>query len=104
MSKTQTNQNGGGKKQEIIIHGRSTACGARTYVYKINVVKGTATVKRTNYSKTGRHWTERVFVSSDFTGEIYVVDFTNSGKNNSHVLRFENGVLKEIAAWEPEYA
>jgi len=103
MFKTQENQNGG-KRQEVIIHARATSCGARTYVAKINVLKGSAHVKRTDFSKSGRHWVERVYISEDFTGEIYVVDITNSGKNNSRILRFESGVLKEVAYWEPEHA
>jgi len=87
---------------KVVIKCRWTRFGAQTYVQRVKVKKGRVRVVRRNFSKSGTHWEEWVYFSKDFTGEVWVVDITNSGKNQSYKLIFEDGALvrREPLFWE----
>jgi len=78
------------------IHGRGTNMGAYTTIKVVSVERGVIEVKRVNYSKSGKHWVEELWVSEDAVGIVKVVDISNSGKNYSYFLKIENGEVKRL--------
>jgi len=83
----------------LTVSGRSTDQGAYTTIKHILRLKGETVKKIPWRSRSGRHWYETLCISSDFTGFVFIVDITNSGRDNSYIIRFENGKAVEEFAW-----
>ena len=82
------------------VEGRATGQGAYTTIKHILRLKGEAVKKIPRRSRSGKHWYETLCISSDFTGFVFIVNRTNSGRDNSYIIRFENGKAVEEFAWD----
>lgn len=85
------------------IRGRYTELGGCTKLHVLNTEKGRAKIIRKNFSKTGNHWDEILFVSPDFSGEIAIKDISNTGKHRCKLLRFADGKIVKTTEPEDDY-
>ena len=70
------------------IEGRSTGRGAYTSARGIS---GDVKVTERNFSRTGNHWD--IFIEG--SGEVEIIDISNTGKHSCCIVRVENGEEKE---------
>ncbi len=68
-------------KVEVSLAGRSTRMGAYTQYYVFTKDGEEIRPHRTEYSKTGRHWSD-IYYLEPGTYYVYFTDITNSGKHN----------------------
>jgi len=80
------------------IYARRTQMGAETRVVYVVAVRGDIRIRRHSFSKTGRHWIEEVWATPDTYGSVWVLDRSNSGKDNSYEIVIMDGkVVAEIS-------
>jgi len=79
----------------LAIRGRSTGWGAREEIKIKEIIAGKAEVKRWGFSRTGNHWHEALLISRDFSGTVYHINISNSGRHWCSILKFKDGRLEE---------
>jgi len=83
------------------IYGRNTKMGGTCYVKYKHIEVGDIRIRRANLSKSGTHWDEEIWATPDATGTLFVLDISNSGKNQSYKILIRNGQITRREPWDP---
>ena len=83
-------------KVGLVYYGRRTQMGAFSTLVVVRVERGEARVERYNYSRSGRHWDEVLYITPDFTGVVAQIDISNSGKHRCQLVYWEDGQIVAV--------